>query len=88
MRRKEAREQVEKEAAREKEEREWKFFTDFLQVSREGYILMPEDGSEEHRMAERFVAKGMLERLPSGDGYAVPGQQFLIDTGSKGEGET
>jgi hypothetical protein len=31
-------------------------------------------------MAEKLVAKGMLEKLPPGMGYDVPGQQFLIST--------
>jgi hypothetical protein len=69
-----------KEAAKEQEQHEWKFYTDFLKASREGYVLNPEDGSENHRMAEKLVAKGMLEKLPPGMGYDVPGQQFLIST--------
>jgi hypothetical protein len=82
-RRKEVREQAEKEAAKEQEQREWEFYADFLRASREGYIAKPEDGSEGHKVAEKFVAKGMLTRLLGGMGYAIPGQQFLFKPESK-----
>jgi hypothetical protein len=82
-RRKETREETEKQTAKEQEQREWEYYTDFLKASREGYIAKPEDGSESHKVAERFVAKGMLVRLPGGRGYAIPGQQFLYGGESK-----
>jgi hypothetical protein len=87
-RRREAREQAEKEAAKEQEEREWTYYVDFLKASREGYIAKPEDGSEGHKIAERFVARGMLVRLPGSMGYAIPGQQFLFKPESKSKENT
>jgi hypothetical protein len=77
-RRKETREQREREAASEQEQREWAFYADFYRASREGLVLKPEDGSENHKLAEKFVAKGMLIRLPLGMGYAVPGQNYVV----------
>lgn len=44
----------------------------------EGLMLQPEDGSKEQQRAERLVARGMLERLPGGAGYAIPNQSFRI----------
>lgn len=84
-RRKEAREEEEKKAAREQEQREWEYFVDFLKASREGYIARPEDGSEGQKIAEKFVAKGMLIRLPGGIGYAIPGQQYVFKSETKTE---
>lgn len=65
------------------EERAWALYAEFYKMSCAGYVLNPEIGSENHRLAERLVAKGMLERLPPGMGYAVPGQQFVIGMGAK-----
>jgi len=81
-RRKESRELKEKETAKEQEQRVWKFYSDFLPASREGLVLKPDVGSEQHMMAEGLVAKGMLIRLPNMGGYAVPGQSYLVGTGS------
>jgi hypothetical protein len=63
---------------KEMEERAWALYSEFYKVSQEGYVLMPEPGSEQHRLAERLVAKGMLQRMPPGMGYAIPGQQFVL----------
>jgi hypothetical protein len=70
---------AEKEA--DEEQRAWELYAGLYKASCEGLVLQPEVGSEEHRLAERLVAKGMLERLPPGMGYAIPGQQFVISTG-------
>lgn len=72
-------------AEREADEdgRAWALYADFYKASQEGLVMMPEVGSEMHRLAERLVAKGMLERLPPGMGYAIPGQQFVIGTDPK-----
>lgn len=67
----------------DEEERAWALFSEFYKASCEGYILNPEIGSEQHRLAERLVAKGMVERLPPGMGYAIPGQQFVIGADPK-----
>jgi hypothetical protein len=72
---------AEREAA--EEDRAWALFAEFSKHSREGYIMNPEIGSEQHRLAERLVSKGMLERLQGGGGYAIPGQQFVIGMGPK-----
>lgn len=45
------------ERVADEEERAWAFFVEFSKASREGYILNPELGSEQHRLAERLVAK-------------------------------
>ena len=86
-RRKETRELQEKEAAKEQEQRMWKFYTDFLPVSREGRVLRPDVGSEQHMMAESLVARGMLIRLPNMGGSAVPGQGYLVGSDSESEKE-
>jgi hypothetical protein len=67
-----------KRKAKKPEERNWKFYAQSLKSSRKGYILIPENGSEDHKRAVRFVAKGIFERSSIGRGYAVPGQQFLM----------
>lgn len=72
---------AEREAA--EEDRAWALFAEFSKHSREGFIMNPAIGSEQHRLAERLVSKGMLVRLPAGGGYAIPGQQFVIGMGPK-----
>src|SRR5947209_8171912 len=71
-RRKEKREERDREAAKQEAELEWQLFSGLHEASKEGFIYVP-PGDAELRRAERLVERGVLERLPKGAGYAIPG---------------
>ena len=72
--RKDKRERVEKEQARQQEEAEWQLFNFVAAAANEGQTYRPPPGSDELRIAERLVERGRLERLPGGY-YSAPGQK-------------
>lgn len=75
--RKEGRERKEKEAAQQTDDEEWQFYTNMVEGSKEGLVMNPEPGSKEHKLAERLVERGRVERLPGGY-YGIPGQRFKL----------
>ena len=60
--------------ARASEENDWQTYVT-LRAEMErtgGSAFMPDEGSDEHRWAERMVAKGLLDRSPGGITYTMP----------------
>ncbi len=57
---------------------DWNRWVEFLSSQQNNpaqIVFMPETGSDEHKWAERMVAKNMLRRLSRGMGYSVMGSQ-------------
>lgn len=70
------------ELKKAEEAAEFQLFAGLSAAAEDGKVFYPEVGSDNHRMAESLVRKGMLERLPGG-AYGIPGQQFIISTRSE-----
>ncbi len=59
---------------RESEERDWQLYVQ-LRSDMEGSggnVLAPDNGSDQHRWAERMVERGKLERTAEGSYYKFP----------------
>ncbi len=60
--------------ARANEEQDWQIYLALrAEMGRnDGNAFMPDEGSEQHRWAERMVAKGLLDRGTGGIYYTMP----------------
>ena len=60
--------------ARADEKKDWQMFLALrAELGRtDGNAYMPDEGSTEHRWAERMVAKNLLDRGVDGIGYTLP----------------
>jgi hypothetical protein len=59
--------------ARASEEKDWQMYVDLRaeMLSTDGNVYVPDEGSGEHRWAERMVAKGLLHRSPGSTHYTL-----------------
>lgn len=65
---------VTSQARKKSDAADWEFVTDLQQTQRKSpstLHLMPEPGSEDHKRAERLVAKGLLLRAGRGPAYRI-----------------
>jgi hypothetical protein len=60
--------------ARTAEEKDWQMILTLRAAMRatNGNAFIPDEGSDEHRWAERMVAKNLLDRDDNGIGYTLP----------------
>jgi hypothetical protein len=61
-------------SAREAEEKDWRMSLTLRvgMLVTDANAFVPDEGSEEHRWAERMVAKNLLHRGVDGNGYTLP----------------
>lgn len=67
---------VREQVAQRAEATDWQRWVEFIAAQREHpatLVFQPEPGSDNHKWAERMVARGMLERQGRGVGYSIRG---------------